>query len=84
MCPGLYNGSYSNWSVETNPCSIHLRFQVPGEKNIVMLRGTVSNHITVVEQVIKGKCYIQHQDLPNRLSNYYPVSFYFNLASARL
>ena len=25
VCPGLYNGSYGNWSVATNPCSIHLK-----------------------------------------------------------
>ena len=26
MCPGLHNGSYGNWLVVTNPCSIHLGF----------------------------------------------------------
>ena len=26
MCSGVYNGSYCNWSVATDPFSIHLRF----------------------------------------------------------
>ena len=31
-CPGLYNGSYGNWFVATNPCSILVSDMIFGER----------------------------------------------------